>query len=510
MRMRLRPWHWLPVLAFLAACGAPPIGSSRVSPDAPIAGAVRPAGASVGSPSPSGPDPLERVAAQERAAAERAEVERAEAERREAERAAAERAANDEAARKAEAERAAAERGVGGKERIAAGSAPVGGSAFPPAASATPSSSDAPSVAAPRLPRAIYVGPSSTIRSIAEAARLAKDGDTIEVEAGEYRGDVAVWSQKQLAIKSVGGRAVLIADGRSAEGKGIWVVRGGDISVEGFDFVGARVPDKNGAGIRFERGNLVIRDSRFFDNENGILTGNDKVSTLVLDRCEFTRNGHPSGQSHGLYVGQIARLEVRSSYFSQARGGHLLKTRARVNEILHSRITDEDGGLASYELEFPNGGDARVIGNLIEQVATTQNSTIVSYGAEGYMWGRNRLLVAHNTIVNRRGSGGTFLKVFREQPAVLSMNNLFVGSGDFQVAGTFTRYGDLRPAFRDFADPGRYDYRPNPGSLPDRLRMRADVPEHAPTAAPDHVYRHPRQSIPIDKSKELVPGAFQR
>src|SRR5690606_39210976 len=103
---------------------------------------------------------------------------------------------------------------------VAAGNAAAGNAAAGNAAAAL------------RAPAILRVGPSGPLRTIAEAARLARDGDTVEVQAGEYRGDVAVWTQKHLTIRSVGGRAVLIADGRSAEGKGIWVVRGADVTVE--------------------------------------------------------------------------------------------------------------------------------------------------------------------------------------------------------------------------------------------------------------------------------------
>ncbi len=49
-----------------------------------------------------------------------------------------------------------------------------------------------------------FVGPGEKLTRIADAARLAKDGDTIEILPGEYRGDVAVWQQKQLTIRGLG------------------------------------------------------------------------------------------------------------------------------------------------------------------------------------------------------------------------------------------------------------------------------------------------------------------
>ena len=54
--------------------------------------------------------------------------------------------------------------------------------------------------------------------------------------------------------------------------------------------------------------------------------------------------------------GPFAVLKVTGSYFHHAKSGHLLKSRAAKNLIFYNRLTDEIGGTASYELEFPNGG----------------------------------------------------------------------------------------------------------------------------------------------------------
>lgn len=40
---------------------------------------------------------------------------------------------------------------------------------------------------------------------------------------------------------------------------------------------------------------------------------------------------------------------------------------AAVIHIYYNRLTDEAGGQASYELEFPNGGMVYVVGNIVEQ-----------------------------------------------------------------------------------------------------------------------------------------------
>ena len=48
-----------------------------------------------------------------------------------------------------------------------------------------------------------HVGPQSSLTRIANAAALAKSGDVIEIEAGDYHGDVALWTQKKLTIRII-------------------------------------------------------------------------------------------------------------------------------------------------------------------------------------------------------------------------------------------------------------------------------------------------------------------
>ncbi len=221
--------------------------------------------------------------------------------------------------------------------------------------------------------------------SFAATARAARDGDTIEIEPGDYLGDVSSWPQSDLTIRGIGQRPRLIADGRDAEGKGIMVVKGKRVRIENLEFRGARVRDRNGAGIRVENGPFTVSECAFTDNENGILAGNLDTVEISIEDSTFEGNGHPDGSAHNLYVGTVARLDVTGCLFARSRIGHLLKSRARTNAIRYSRLSGEDG-TSSYELEFPAGGDALVLGNLIQQGPSSENSTIISYGAEGYRW----------------------------------------------------------------------------------------------------------------------------
>ena len=175
----------------------------------------------------------------------------------------------------------------------------------------------------------LRVGANEPLVRISDAARKAKDGDIVEIMPGEYRGDVTAWNQKSLTIRGIGRRPVLIADGKSAEGKAIWVIHNGDFTIENIEFRGARVADQNGAGIRFERGTLVVRNCTFIDNQTGILTSNDNNAILMIENSIFAQAPHQTNSlPHLLYVGRIARVEITGSRFHNGYRGHLIKSRA--------------------------------------------------------------------------------------------------------------------------------------------------------------------------------------
>lgn len=361
-------------------------------------------------------------------------------------------------------------------------------------------------------PALLRVGPKQAVRSLASAAQQARDGMVIEVEAGDYVADVASWGRNDLSLRAVGGRVRLIANGAVAQGKGIFVISGQRVSVEGFDFIGAAAPDTNGAGIRFERGSLRLRDCSFADCEMGLLTNNDAAAELEIENCEFSRaarraDGRPA---HLLYAGAIARLSVSGSYFHHGRSGHLLKSRAAVNHILYNRLSDELGGTASYELEFPNGGRAVVIGNLIQQSATTENSSLISVGAEGYKHADNELWLAHNTLVDNRPREGVYLRIAPGRVRVRAVNNLLVGGGRFSADADWDVRNNPAVDWDALVLAARENYALKPDSA---LRGKAVDPGPGPegfaSLRPLRQYQHPRQSVAL-AGPALHPGALQQ
>ncbi|MBS0364709.1 MAG: hypothetical protein JSR67_02660 [Proteobacteria bacterium] len=388
-----------------------------------------------------------------------------------------------------------------------AGQAPPAGPASTAAPPATPA---APATACDGASgRVLWVGPGRKYRSPSEAAAVAQSGDVIKISAGDYHGDVAVWSANNLTICGVGGRARLFADGKDALGKGLWVVTGANLTLDSLEFHDATVPDQNGAGIRDEHtGSLVIRNSGFFDNENGILGGSGHA-TITLERCEFARNGYGDGYTHNIYIGAAARLTVIASYFHEAKVGHNLKSRARETIIENSYFMDGPGGTASYLVDFPNGGRVYLRGNLFQKGPAASNSTSISYGAETITWTVNTLELVHNTLVSTR-PGGTFVAARNSTQSLRMIANVFAGSGGTALVtglavGAITQQGNFIASAQDF--PHVTDIA-SPGFWPDPdLQARLALPE---ALDPGYTHDSPAPFVlrPITTATRLA-GALQ-
>ena len=156
--------------------------------------------------------------------------------------------------------------------------------------------------AGPGPARILRVGSSRMYPKPSAAALAAQDGDTIEIDAGEYSADVAIWRANRLTLRGVNGTAHLKAEGKSAEKKAIWVIKGRDTAVENMEFSGCRVPDRNG-------------------------------SDILIEHTEFAANGAGDGYSHNIYIGNVRRFTLRFCWSRLARVGHLVKSRAAENHI---------------------------------------------------------------------------------------------------------------------------------------------------------------------------------
>lgn len=349
----------------------------------------------------------------------------------------------------------------------------------------------------------IHVGPKAEFAKLSLAMKSTRDGDVVEINsAGNYAGDVCRIDASDLIIRGVGrGRAKFPAAGKSFGRKAIWVIRGKNVTVENIEFSGARVPDKNGAGIRAEGENLTVRNCKFHDCQTGLLGGK---GAMLIEHCEFSHCGL-DGQSHNLYIGQIDKLTFRFNYSHHAKVGHLLKSRARENYIYYNLLTDEEDGSSSYVINLPNGGASYLVGNVLCQGNRTSNSTLIAYGEEGNQPANSKLHLINNTLVNNRHTG-VFIKV-RRVPSdfvLVAKNNIFAGRGtvcNWPKAEMVANFSGGEPKF---VNRNEFDFRlqkDSPCMNQGTVLSKEEVPRFQ--------YVHPRNKMKRPSDEKIDIGAFE-
>jgi len=272
---------------------------------------------------------------------------------------------------------------------------------------------------------------------LADAVAAIGDGvGTIRISPGTYR-DCAVQTGGVITyVAQTPGTVVL--DGGICEGKAALVLRGRAARVDGIIFQAMAVADGNGAGIRLEKGDLTVSQSVFRDSQEGILTGNDPAHSISIVRSTFSGLGRCDGGldcAHSIYVGDYGRLTVRNCRFEAGTGGHYVKSRARLAQIMENSFDDSQGRGTNYMIDLPNGSLGEVSGNEMVQGADKDNySAFIALGAEG---ARNRSdgLVIHNNGalfvpgVSRRSA---FVADWTGARLTITANRLAAGIESFQ------------------------------------------------------------------------------
>jgi hypothetical protein len=271
--------------------------------------------------------------------------------------------------------------------------------------------------------RTLSVGPRAAFTQPSEAIADARDGDTIEIATGEYF-DCAVVKQNHVTI--VGKGPDVVMTDKACEGKALLVIRGSDITVRNLTLSRARVPDGNGAGIRAEGPNLTVEQTRFINNENGILAADVPNSTIRILDSTFERNGRCQATcAHGVYVGHIALLHIERTKFFETREGHHIKSRALRTELIGDDIEDGPQGTASYLVEVPNGGTLIMRDNKLEKGPNCSNhSAAIVIGAEGVTQRTAELTLANNSFANDQDREAMFVRNMTATEAQLTGNRL--------------------------------------------------------------------------------------
>ena len=250
--------------------------------------------------------------------------------------------------------------------------------------------------------------------TLAGAVAASQNGDVIQVEAGTYTNDFAQINT-DITIEGVGGMGSLVATPAAGllQEKGILIINNANVTLNNIELSGAAIPDGdggNGAGIRYQGGNLTLNNCYIHNCQDGILADSDPTGTITINNSEFANNGNSSGPNagytHNLYVNDIVTLTISNSYFHDANVGHEIKSRAATTIITGSRIGEGPSGTGSYGIDLPNGGNATITGNVIEKGPNSQNPSMIAFGEEG-AYGGSTLTVSGNTLINDLGGSTT-------------------------------------------------------------------------------------------------------
>jgi hypothetical protein len=277
-------------------------------------------------------------------------------------------------------------------------------------------------IANPSLAATLKVGPNQPYKAPSEAAAVAKNGDHIEIEPGQYF-DCAVWRADSLVIEGTA-PGVVITD-KACDGMGLFIIWGNNTTVRNLTLTRSRVPDNNGAGIRLVKGSLTVDSVKFINNQNGIL-GGEPGATVTIRNSDFDKNGTcETACAHGIYIGHVDLLRVENSRFSNTRQAHSIKSRAQRTEVMGSTITDGPEGTSSFLIEIPNGGAVIARDNTLEKGPKSENhNAAISIGAEGVTQPTPEITITNNSFRNDGNYQTALLWNLTATPAKLTGNKL--------------------------------------------------------------------------------------
>lgn len=312
----------------------------------------------------------------------------------------------------------------------------------PAADQAVPPPNDAPAY------HVLKVGAGETYSTIGAAVAASQSGDTILIDAGTYTAD-DVLITNDLTIEGVGGAVDVVAPPAGTNpkvnvGKGLFTV-GNDVSapnvtIEGLSFSGAMSAQFNGAGIRYQSGNLTLDNDTFANNQDGILATPfvDGTGNIIVQGSTFDHNGAGDGQSHNIYIGYLNSFTMTDSVSEDANVGHEVKSRALSNTIENNQIIDGPTGTASYSIDLPNGGNDIIQGNTIEKGPDASSGVIIHVGGPMLMAPQDTVTITDNTVINDYGVAATFLYNQMQTPVTASGNTLegFTSTNEIKGYGT--------------------------------------------------------------------------
>ncbi|MBT5108964.1 MAG: hypothetical protein HOM25_09800 [Rhodospirillaceae bacterium] len=231
--------------------------------------------------------------------------------------------------------------------------------------------------------------------SLQSALNEIAPGGVVVLHPGEYR-QAAYIRQNGTRLSALPGAALV---GVAIGGKAALVITANDVVIEGLACSGISVRDRNGACIRHEGANLTLRRVHFFDSENGILTSKN-TGVILIEDSRFENLGK-GGQAHGVYIHSGELIIRRSVFISSKDEGHEIKSRA-ARTIIEDSVVASLGGRDSFLIDIPDGGEAIIRRNLLQEGPASANYHAVAFAAEGDKYENSHITIEDNVILMDR------------------------------------------------------------------------------------------------------------
>lgn len=264
-------------------------------------------------------------------------------------------------------------------------------------------------------------------KSLSAAKNAIRRGSQIYLFEGVF--DQGIYLH-QDNLEIIGEKGVVF-DGAVTDEKGALVLTGDNILVENIECRNIKVPDLNGACIRFEGTNLTVRDLYVHDSQSGVMTS-DKAGVVKIVSSRFERLGGKAkgdGYAHALYI-KADELLIHSSKILSTKGeGTGVKSRSKKVVITNSVLASLDGK-DSRLVDMANYGELIITNSILQQGENTTNSQLIAYGLEKNLQPRfkvNRIEISNNIVIvdNKKNN---FLISHRLVDEIKVNKNILVGS----------------------------------------------------------------------------------
>jgi len=300
--------------------------------------------------------------------------------------------------------------------------------------------------------------------SLSEAKGAIKDGSQIYLGAGIYTEGLY---SKANDIEIIGEENVIF-DNAAVNGKAALVLTGNNILVESIECVNIFVRDKNGACIRFEGKNQVVRDVYAHDSQSGIMTSYNDGS-LKVEYSRFERLGGKAtgrGYAHAIYANVGEFTFSNSKILSIGKEGSGIKSRSRKTVIKNSVLASLNAK-DSRLIDVANYGELIIRHSILQQGNNSSNSQLIAYGLEnrGRNYPVNKIEIKDNLFLLDREKANVIIS-YKQADEVTIENNTMVG--DFLYPNEFSKRNPWYIS-RKKAKLQPYPYLPKISELPQLL-----------------------------------------